>query len=178
VVVQSWDGTSASEEEHVKARLRGRKAEGGTEEEDNGSHIRVEQEETAHEIITMLEDGADVATLAQEKSTGPSGPRGGELGWFGKGQMVPEFEQAVIGLENGAISAPIQTQFGWHVVKRNDSRNKAAPTLDEVRAEIINTLKSEAVEAAVESVTAAAEITRVEVEIDPAMIRKVELLSE
>jgi len=81
----------------------------------------------------MLADGADFATLAKERSTGPSGPRGGELGWFGTGQMVPEFEQAVIGLEDGAVSEPVQTQFGWHVVKRNDSRNKSAPSLDEVQ---------------------------------------------
>lgn len=171
-------GSADIDEEAVKAAYAERYADVAPEEEFNASHILVEQEETALEIITMLEGGADFAELAKEKSTGPSGPRGGELGWFGKGQMVPEFEQAVMGLEDGAVSAPVQTQFGWHVVKRNDSRNKSAPTLDQVRAEIVAALKSEAVEAAVASVTEAAEVTRAEVEIDPAMIRKVELLSE
>lgn len=174
----SMVGSADIDEEDVKAVYAERYASVAPEQEFNASHILVEQEETALELVEMLANGADFATLAKEKSTGPSGPRGGDLGWFGKGQMVPEFEAAVIGLENGGVSSPVQTQFGWHVVKRNDSRNKAAPTLDEVRAEIVAALKSEAVEKAVADVTGAADVTRVEVEIDPAMIRKVELLSE
>lgn len=144
----------------------------------NASHILVEQEDKALELIAMLGDGADFAELAKEHSTGPSGPRGGELGWFGTGQMVPAFEQAVIALDDGAVSAPVQTQFGWHVVKRNDSRETAAPSFEEMRAEIESQLKSEAVEAAIADVTAAADVVRAEVSIDPSMIRKVELLSE
>ena len=165
-------------EEDIAAAYEERYGNVEDEQEFNASHILVEQEEEAIELIKMLEGGADFAELAKEKSTGPSGPRGGELGWFGKGQMVPAFEEAVIALENGAVSEPVQTQFGWHVVKRNDSRIKAAPELQAVREELVEGLKSKALEDAVEQITAAAEVTRAEVEIDPAMIRKVELLQE
>ncbi|HFQ15592.1 MAG TPA: peptidylprolyl isomerase, partial [Rhodobacteraceae bacterium] len=80
----------------------------------NASHILVETEEEAKAIIGELENGADFAELAKEKSTGPSGPNGGALGWFSEGMMVAPFEAAVIGLEPGQVSpAPVQTQFGW-----------------------------------------------------------------
>ena len=171
-------GSADIAEDALKAAYDAQYGNVAPEQEFNASHILVEEEDTAKEIVQMLADGADFATLAKERSTGPSGPRGGELGWFGTGQMVPEFEQAVIGLEDGAVSEPVQTQFGWHVVKRNDSRNKSAPTLDEVRGELESQLKSEAVESALAEVTEAADISYTEVEIDPALIRNVELLSE
>ena len=171
-------GSADIAEDALKAAYDAQYGNVAPEQEFNASHILVEEEDTAKEIVQMLADGADFATLAKERSTGPSGPRGGELGWFGTGQMVPEFEQAVIGLDDGAVSEPVQTQFGWHVVKRNDSRNKSAPTLDEVRGELESQLKSEAVESALAEVTEAADISYTEVEIDPALIRNVELLSE
>ncbi len=171
-------GSAEISEDALQAAYDARFANVEPEQEFNASHILVEEEEAAKEIVQMLADGADFATLAKEKSTGPSGPRGGELGWFGKGQMVPEFEQAVIGLEDGAVSEPVKTQFGWHVVMRNDSRNKAAPTLDSVRGDLESELKSKAVDDAMAKVTEAADITYVEVEIDPAIIRNVELLSK
>ncbi len=171
-------GSAEISDEDVKAAYAEQYADVAPEQEFSAAHILVEDEDLAKELAEKAKGGADFAELAKEHSTGPSGPRGGDLGWFGKGQMVPEFEQAVIGLEDGAVSEPVQTQFGWHVVKRNESRNKAAPTLDEVRADIISKLKSDAVQAAIDNVTDAADVTRVEVEIDPAMIRKVELLSE
>jgi len=102
------------------------------EPEFDASHILVETEEEAIAIIARLESGADFATTAQEVSTGPSGPSGGALGWFGMGMMVPEFEAAVVDMEIGAISAPVQTQFGWHVIKLNDTREKPAPDIDTV----------------------------------------------
>ena len=89
-------GSAEIDEEDVKAAYAAQYANVAPEEEYNASHILVEQEEEAVAIIGMLDAGSDFAELAKEKSTGPSGPRGGELGWFGKGQMVPEFEQAVI----------------------------------------------------------------------------------
>ena len=116
------------------------------ETEYNASHILVETEEEAVALVTELEGGTDFAELAMEKSTGPSGPRGGELGWFGTGAMVAPFEEAVVALEVGAISAPVQTQFGWHVIKLNDSRNKAAPPLEQVSAELQSEIQAEAVE--------------------------------
>ena len=144
----------------------------------NASHILVETEEAAQALVAELEGGADFATLAQENSTGPSGPNGGQLGWFGPGMMVPAFEEAVAGLEPGEVSAPVQTQFGWHVILLNETRQKEVPGLEQVRAEIEPVLRQARIAEALEELTAAAEVTRTEMEIDPAAIRDEALLSE
>lgn len=152
--------------------------EGEPEKEYNASHILVETLDEAKELITMLDGGADFAELAKEKSTGPSGPNGGELGWFGAGRMVPEFEAAVIGLETGAVSEPVQTQFGWHVIKLNETRAQDVPPLENVRDEIEQELRSQAIDDAIAQATESADVVRAEVAVDPSMIRKVELLDE
>ncbi len=96
-------------------------------------HILVKTEEDAHEIIERLGRGSDFAELAQEKSTGPSGSQGGDLGYFAKGQMVPEFEKALESMKKGEISEPVQTKFGWHVIKLEDKRQSKAPPFAEVK---------------------------------------------
>lgn len=144
----------------------------------NASHILVETEEEATALIAELEGGADFAELAREKSTGPSGPNGGQLGWFGPGMMVPSFEEAVVDMEVGAISAPVETQFGWHVIKLNETRQQELPGLEQVRVELEEAVRSAAVEAALADLTAAADVTNADVEIDPALIRDDTLLSE
>jgi peptidyl-prolyl cis-trans isomerase C len=151
---------------------------GSTEpmQEFNASHILVETQAEAQAILSELESGADFADLARERSTGPSGPSGGELGWFGAGMMVPEFEQAVMALEPGEVSEPVQTQFGWHVVRLNEQRDQAAPELDQVRAELEQRVRTEAVDAELARLTSEAEVARVEVELDPALIRRTDLL--
>jgi peptidyl-prolyl cis-trans isomerase C len=149
---------------------------GGTEY--NASHILVETEEKALELIALLDSGADFAELAKEHSTGPSGPNGGQLGWFGEGMMVPPFEKAVMGMTVGAVSAPVKTQFGWHVIKLNESRTKAAPTLDEVRAEIESELESTAIDARIQELTDAAKIVKDGANIDPALVKRADLLTE
>ncbi|MEM7640935.1 MAG: peptidylprolyl isomerase [Pseudomonadota bacterium] len=146
------------------------------EPEFNASHILVETEAQAQALVAQLEDGADFAELAREHSTGPSGPSGGNLGWFGPGQMVPEFEATVVELEAGAVSAPVQTQFGWHVVKLNETRDQQAPGLDQVRAELVNELRNDAVTAELDRLQENANVVRTEVEIDPALIRDTDLL--
>lgn len=137
----------------------------------NASHILVPTEEEAQALVAELEGGADFAELAKEKSTGPSGPRGGELGWFGTGAMVAPFEEAVVTMDAGAISAPVQTQFGWHVIKLNETRLKGAPDLEEVRAEVTEDVRMGAVDARVTELMDGADITRLTVEdIDPALM--------
>lgn len=97
-------------------------------------HILVETQGEAVDIIAQLKDGADFAELAKEKSTGPSGPAGGDLGWFPPDRMVAEFSQAVQALADGAYTeSPVQTQFGWHVILREDSRESSPPPFDSVR---------------------------------------------
>lgn len=82
------------------------------------SHILVPKYKQITEIKKMLDDGADFAELARKYSQCPSKKRGGDLGWFTRNQMVPEFEKAVLELKVGEISEPVKTQFGWHIIKR------------------------------------------------------------
>ncbi|GAB4381803.1 peptidylprolyl isomerase [Albidovulum sp.] len=144
----------------------------------NASHILVKTEDEARAIIAELEGGADFATLAKEKSTGPSGPNGGELGWFGPGMMVKPFEDAVVALQPGEISGPVETQFGWHVIRLNEVRNATVPSLDEAREQIEGDLRQKAVEQAVADMTAKAEVTKMVDGIDPAILKRTELIGE
>ncbi len=102
-------------------------------EESRARHILLETEEAAREVIGLLDGGADFAELAKQRSTGPSGSKGGDLGYFTADQMVPEFSQAAAALEPGQHSAePTQTQFGWHVIKIEDRRTAAPVSLEEI----------------------------------------------
>ena len=149
------------------------------ETEYNASHILVETKEKAEELIRKLKEGADFATLAKENSTGPSGPNGGQLGWFSKGMMVQPFEDAVIGMEPGTFSeTPVQTQFGWHVIRLNETRLKSAPTLDEVRGELIGELQQKAVEDALKALEEKASIEKADIaKFDPSVLRDQSLIS-
>ncbi|MGB6731648.1 MAG: peptidylprolyl isomerase, partial [Xanthobacteraceae bacterium] len=103
------------------------------EEEVHARHILVPTEAEAKDIEDQLKKGADFATLAKEKSKDPGAADGGDLGYFTKEQMVPEFSDAAFKLEKGQISDPVHTQFGWHIIKVEDKRTKPTPTFDQVR---------------------------------------------
>jgi len=97
-------------------------------------HILVESQGEAMEIIQELQDGADFIELAKTRSTGPSGPNGGDLGWFEAQKMVKPFSDAVVAMEDDTFTTePVQTQFGWHVILRESSRSSTPPTLESVR---------------------------------------------
>jgi len=107
-------------------------------------HILVETQSEAQDLIDQLNEGADFQALAKEHSTGPSGPNGGDLGWFAPDQMVKPFADAVIALEDGDYTkAPVQTQFGWHVILREDTRENEPPTLESVRDAIKQRVEQE-----------------------------------
>lgn len=143
----------------------------------NASHILVDTEEAALAVIEEINGGADFAETAKVRSTGPSGPNGGQLGWFGTGAMVPSFEAAVIALEVGAVSAPVQTQFGWHVIILNDTRVKERPTLEEVRGELEEDVRAAAIEARLEALTAEAVIDKPDLmDVDPALLKDLTLV--
>lgn len=166
-------------EEAIQAAYDARFADAEPEQEYSAAHILVETEEEAQEIISELEGGADFATLAQERSTGPSGPNGGDLGWFSAGMMVPPFEEAVMALEAETVSAPVQTDFGWHVIRLNEVREKAAPTIDQVRGELVQEIQNATVEEILAAATDGAEITRIEEgEIDPSILSTPGLLDD
>ncbi len=108
------------------------------EEEVHARHILVPTEDEAKEIEAELKNGADFATLAKEKSKDPGAADGGDLGYFTKDQMVPEFSAAAFKLDKGQISDPVHTQFGWHIIKVEDKRIKPTPTFDELKPQLEN----------------------------------------
>ena len=117
---------------------------GPVEEEVRARHILLDNREAADAVVADLENGADFAALAKERSKGPSGPSGGDLGYFSKQSMVPAFSDAAFKLAAGETSPPVQTQFGWHVIRVADRRNRPVPPLDQVRDQIYQLLISEA----------------------------------
>ena len=177
-VVKAIAETSVSDEA-VQAAYEADYTDAEMGKEFNASHILVETEEDAQALVEELEGGADFAELAREKSTGPSGPNGGELGWFAAGMMVEPFQDAVETLEVGAVSEPVQTQFGWHVIKLNETRAKEAPALDEVRGEIEMSLQQQAVEKYIDETLASAEVTRMDKsEADVSALSNMQLLED
>ena len=128
---------SAVTEDDMKALYDAQIAAAPAKLEVKARHILVKEEAEANDIIKALDDGADFATLAKEKSTGPSGANGGDLGYFGQGQMVPAFEAAAFALDKGGYTKkPVQTQFGWHVILVEDKREQPKPSYDDVKNNI------------------------------------------
>lgn len=100
-------------------------------------HILVKTEDEGKAIIKELEDGKDFVELAKEKSTGPSGPSGGDLGWFKPQRMVKPFAEAVAKMEPGKVTAaPVETQFGWHVIKLEEQREVKLPEIDNMKPQL------------------------------------------
>ena len=133
-------------DEAVRARFDEEIGKVEPQKEVSARHILVEDEAKAQELIEELKGGADFAELAEANSTDPgSAARGGDLGFFGPGQMVPEFEQAAMALEPGSFTeAPVQSQFGYHIIKVDDVRESPLPTFDEVKDRIRQLMTREA----------------------------------
>ncbi|AGH98198.1 peptidylprolyl isomerase [Micavibrio aeruginosavorus] len=116
----------------------------GKVEEVKARHILVDSEDKAKELITKLDGGADFETLSRENSTGPTAENGGDLGYFTKGDMIPEFSDAAFALKVGEYTkAPVKTQFGWHVIKLEDKRNRPAPAFEDVKPQVEAKLRQE-----------------------------------
>jgi peptidyl-prolyl cis-trans isomerase C len=169
---------NAVSDDALNALYTERYANAEPSQEFNAAHILLETEDEAKEVKAEIDGGADFAAVAQERSTGPSGPNGGDLGWFETGMMVEPFEEAVLALEPGQVSDPVQTQFGWHIIKLNETRLKEAPPLDAVRADLEAELQQKAVDDALATAAESAEITRNDEGIDPASLRNLDLLDE
>ncbi|REJ34251.1 MAG: hypothetical protein DIU84_07985 [Bacillota bacterium] len=114
--------------------------------------IRVEDRETAEDLIRQLEEGADFADLAREHSTDTvSAENGGDLGWFTRGRMVEPFEEAAFGAEPGAVVGPVETQFGFHVIEVLDKKAERTIPFEEAREQIRETLFQQEIQARVGS---------------------------
>lgn len=145
----------------------------------SAAHILVADEAKAKELKAQIDGGADFAELAKANSSDTgSAVNGGDLGWFGTGMMVKPFEDAVVALKPGQVSDPIKTDFGWHIIKLNETRVAAKPTLDAVRQELTQALEQQVVGAHIEKLTAEAKIEKPGEGLDPKLIRDATLLDK
>ncbi len=134
----------------------------GTEQEVHARHILVDTEDEAKAIEAELNAGADFAEEAKKKSRDPGAANGGDLGYFTKDQMVPEFSEAAFKLDKGQISDPIHTQFGWHIIKVEDKRVKPTPSFEEVKSQVQNYISRRAQAQLVDSLRKTAAIERLD----------------
>jgi peptidyl-prolyl cis-trans isomerase C len=159
---------SAVTPEMIKARYDKDVAAFTPPEEMRARHILVKTKEEAQAVIADLAKGADFAKIAEEKSQDPgSAKQGGDLGFFGPGDMVPEFEKAASTLEIGGVTKePVQTQFGFHVIKLEEKRKQPVPSLDQVKDQVRQALVGELFTAKLEELKKAAKV-----EVDEAAIK-------
>ena len=139
------------------------------EQEIHARHILVATEAEAKDVAERLKKGEDFATLAKEKSKDVNA-QGGDLGFFGKGQMVKPFEDAAFALEVGAVSQPVQTPFGWHIIKIEEKRDRQLPSFDQVKEAIMAQLVQQKAQAIV---TGLRDTAKIEI-LDPAMKKSME----
>ena len=130
------EGKAATTDEAMKKVYEDASKQITGEQEVHARHILVETEDEAKAIADELKKGADFAELAKKKSKDPGASDGGDLGFFTKDQMVPEFSAVAFALEPGKISDPVKSQFGWHIIKVEEKRNRQAPAFDQVKAQI------------------------------------------
>jgi peptidyl-prolyl cis-trans isomerase C len=136
-------------------------------EEVHARHILVPTEDEAKAILAQLKGGADFATLAKEKSKDPGAAEGGDLGYFTKDQMVPEFAEVAFKLDKGQLSDPVKTQFGWHVIKVEDKRTKPTPTFEQVKPQLENYVAHRAQAQLVDNLRKTATIERLDKPVAP-----------
>jgi peptidyl-prolyl cis-trans isomerase C len=154
-------GAKAVSEDAVKKLYDETVKDMSPETEVRARHVLVESEDEAKKARERLEKGEDFATVAKEMSKDPgSGQQGGDLGFFTKEQMVPEFSEAAFSLEPGKLSAPVKSNFGWHVIKVEEKRERPVPSLDQVRGQITLYLTRRAQQDLITTLRNEAKITR------------------
>lgn len=152
------EGKAATTEEAMKKVYEEASKQITGEVEVHARHILVETEDEAKAVVEELKKGADFAELAKKKSKDPGSSDGGDLGFFTKEQMVPEFSAVAFTLEPGKISDPVKSQFGWHVIKVEDKRDRKPPSLDQVKDRIKAALAQKAGEELMQKLRASAKI--------------------
>jgi peptidyl-prolyl cis-trans isomerase C len=141
----------------------------GAEEEVHARHILVESEDEAKAILEQIKAGADFAALAKEKSKDPGAADGGDLGYFTKDQMVPEFSEVAFKMYPGQLSNPVKTQFGWHIIKVEDKRMRPVPELANIKEQIDTYLVRRAQSEYVAKLRQTAKVERLDHPAPPAM---------
>lgn len=148
-------------EEELRAAYDGYIAQNPPQEKVRASHILVKTEEEARKLILLIGQGQPFADLARQHSTGPSRTNGGDLGFFARGAMVKEFEDAAFGLQPNTYTAdPIQTQFGWHVILVTDRQTDEVPSFEQMRPRIVARMNQEKALAVYEDLVNAADVQR------------------
>jgi peptidyl-prolyl cis-trans isomerase C len=143
----------------------------------NAAHILVATQEEADKLKADLAGGADFAELAKANSTDTgSGANGGDLGWFGLGMMVKPFEDAVVAAKVGEVTAPVQSEFGFHLILVKETRVADQPTLDQLRDELAAEVENTAINAKIEELTKGANVTRDGESLDPAILKNAGLI--
>jgi peptidyl-prolyl cis-trans isomerase C len=139
------------------------------EPEVRARHILVKTEQEAKDLIKQLKGGADFTELAKKSSDGPSAQTGGDLGYFSRGQMVKQFEDVAFASKPGQISDPVQTEFGWHVIKVEDKRNRPVPSFDEVKDQLMASLVQNQLKTIVQGLRGSAKVEIVDPELKKAI---------
>ncbi len=152
-------------EAQAKAAYEDQVSKLAPEPEVRARHILVKSEEEARDIIKQLKAGADFTELAKKSSDGPSAQTGGDLGYFSRGQMVKPFEDVAFALQAGQISDPVKTEFGWHVIKVEDKRNRPLPSFDEVKDQLMASLVQNQLKTVVQGLRSTAKVEIVDPEL-------------
>jgi len=160
---------AAVTEDAMRKAYEGLKARGAGQSQIRASHILVKTERAANAVISELaKPGADFAALARKRSTGPSGAKGGDLGFFSRADMVRPFADAAFALEPGAVTQkPVRTQFGWHVIKLVERRPVSVPGFEEAEAELRNEVAQRAIAALVQELRSKTAIERYKMDGSP-----------
>ncbi len=156
------EGKAATTDENMKKVYEDAAKQITGEQEVHARHILVETEDQAKKIEADLKKGADFAELAKKESKDPGASDGGDLGFFTKDQMVPEFSAAAFALEPGKISDPVKTQFGWHIIKVEEKRVRKAPDFEQVKPQIETYVVRKAQADYVAKLRAAAKVERMD----------------
>ena len=155
-------------EEALKKIYSETKTEMASGDQIKARHILLDSEEKAAEIIKKLQAGGEFAKLASEYSTGPSAASGGDLGWFGEGQMVPEFSKAAFALNPGDIvTKPVKTQFGWHIILVEDRKVSAPPSFDEAKEQLASNMSQRLLKQLIETLRTKSKIVRFQADGTP-----------
>lgn len=160
---QAWltnEIASRITDEAIRARYDQQIANRQAEEEVHARHILVPTESEAREALAEIRGGADFSAVAQRRSTGPGTREGGDLGFFKRGDMVPEFAEAAFALQPGQISEPVRSPFGWHIIKVEERRRATPPSFEDAAPAIRQQLLQAEVQAAVERARSAVTVER------------------
>ena len=156
-------------DEAIRARYDQEASRRQGEPEVRARHVLVPTETAAREAMAEISRGADFAEVAKRRSTGPGAQQGGDLGFFKRGDMVPEFAEAAFALQPGQVSAtPVRSPFGWHVIKVEEQRAAAAPSFEDAKPQLQRQMLEEGVEAMVQRVRSSAKIERLDSPAAPA----------